>query len=132
VSTDVLVLAESDERYEIEVHGSRAGDVIVLLSGSRDTTEVWLVDAHDPAKPARLVEPRRKGIEYFCEHARTLAGDRLFVVTNDGAVQYRLMVAPLPDESTAGPSSTRTPASGSTKRPRSRTSSSSPCAAVAF
>jgi oligopeptidase B len=94
-SADVLVYSEAEAAYEIEVHGSRSGDVIALLVGCRDTTEVWLLDAHAPESAPRLVEPRRKGVEYFCEHARTPAGDRLFIVTNDGAVEYRLMVAPL-------------------------------------
>jgi oligopeptidase B len=96
VSEDALVLSEPDQRYELEVAASRSGDVITVLAGCRDTTEVWLVDAHRPADPPRVVEPRRKGVEYLCEHARAADGTHhLFIVTNDDAVEFRLMRAPL-------------------------------------
>jgi oligopeptidase B len=92
---DELVFEELDEQYDVEVRACRSGDVIEILTLNRDTTEAWLVDAHDPSAPARVVEPRRRGIEYRIEHARTEAGDLLFVTTNDGATEYRLMSAPL-------------------------------------
>ena len=92
---DVLVLTESDEQYDLEVRLTRSGDVIVIESANRDTSEVWLVDAHTPESPPRVVEERRRGIEYRCEHARTLDGDRLLIVTNEDAPEFRLMSAPL-------------------------------------
>jgi oligopeptidase B len=98
---DVLVLEESDARYDLEIEASRSGDVIAIVSFCRDTSEVWLVDAHRPEEPPRCVEPRRKGVEYFVEHARTPVGDRLLIVTNDGAEEYRLMSTPLDDPSAA-------------------------------
>ncbi len=95
VGTDRRVHTEEDERFELELRACRSGDMVEIAALSRDTTEVWLVDAHDPASPPRCVEPRRHGVEYRVEHARTPAGDRLFITTNDGATQYRLMSAPL-------------------------------------
>jgi oligopeptidase B len=41
------------------------------------------------------VEPRRRGVEYACEHVRTGTGDQLLIVTNDGAQEFRMMRAPL-------------------------------------
>ena len=64
-------------------------------SPNRDTTEVWLVDAHRPEEPPRLRRGAAREVEYRCEHARTPAGDRLLIVTNDGAPEFRLMSAPL-------------------------------------
>ncbi len=93
--TDVVVLEEPDERFELSVRTCRSGDVVVISAESRDTSEVWLVDAHEPDSDPWLVEPRRSGVEYSCEHARTDDGDVLYVVTNDQAVEFRLMVAPL-------------------------------------
>ncbi|MGH3367380.1 MAG: S9 family peptidase [Nocardioidaceae bacterium] len=95
VASDVLVLDEPDERFELTVRGCRSGDVVLLCSQSRESSEVWLVDAHRPEDPARCVQPRRPGVEYAVEHARTADGDRLFVLTNDGATEFRLMVTPL-------------------------------------
>ncbi len=98
-SDDVLVLTENDEQYELEVRATRSGDVIVIDAANRDTSEVWLVDAHAPETPARLMEGRRPGVEYACEHVRTPVGDRLFIVTNDTAPEFRLMSVPLDDPS---------------------------------
>lgn len=95
VGSDVCVYADEDEQFEVMVRGCRSGDVVVLWSQSRDTSEVWLLDAHDPTANARCVEPRRKGVEYHCEHARTADGDVLVVVTNDAAIEFRAMSAPL-------------------------------------
>lgn len=66
-----------------------------IWAESRDTSEVWLLDLHVPAAPARVVTPRRKGVVYHAEHARTAAGDVLLLATNDGASEFRLMSAPL-------------------------------------
>jgi oligopeptidase B len=97
VSDDVLVLTEDDARFDLNIRGCRSGDVIVVWSESRDTSEVWLLDARQPESPPRCVEPRRTGLEYACEHARTPAGDRVFIVTDHEATEYRLMSAPLAD-----------------------------------
>jgi oligopeptidase B len=94
-SDDVLVLSEDDQQYDLEVRLTRSGDVIVIESANRDTTEVWLVDAHAPESAPRCVEARRRGIEYRCEHARTQDGDVLLIVTNEDADEFRLMSAPL-------------------------------------
>ncbi len=95
VSSDVLVLDEPDERFELMVRRCRSGDLVVIWSENRDTSEVWLVDAHRPEDPPRVVEERRPGVEYSVEHARTGDGDRLYIVTNDDAVEFRLVSAPL-------------------------------------
>ena len=89
------MLTESDEQYDLEVRLTRSRDVIVIESANRDTSEVWLVDAHAPESAPRVVEERRRGIEYRCEHARTPDGDRLLIVTNEDAPEFRLMSAPL-------------------------------------
>jgi oligopeptidase B len=93
--SDVLVLEETDERFELSVRRSRSGELILVWAESRDSSEVWLLDAHDAEAAPRRVEPRRKGVVYSCEHARTGAGEVLLVVTNDGAEEFRLMSAPL-------------------------------------
>ena len=92
---DELVFDEADERFAVDVRGCRSGDVIVISTQKTGSSEDWVIDAHDPAAPARCVEPRREGVEYSCEHARTPDGDRLLIVTDDGATEFRLMQAPL-------------------------------------
>lgn len=94
---DVLVLEEADAQYFLDARLTRSGEVIVIRLESRDTTEVWLLDATRPLEPPRLVEPRRRGIEYDIEHARGPHGDLALIVTNDGATEFRVMSAPLAD-----------------------------------
>ena len=94
VADDVLVVEEPDERFELQLRGTRSGDLVVIWARSRDTNEVWVVDTHEPTAPARSVGGRRQGVEYHAEH---LAGqDRLLVVTNDGAPEFRVVSAPVP------------------------------------
>jgi oligopeptidase B len=94
-TSDVLVLEEGDERFELSVRRCRSGEVGVVMAESRDTSEVWLLDLRDPEAPARAATGRRRGVLAACEHARTAEGDTLLVVTNDGAPEFRLMAAPL-------------------------------------
>jgi oligopeptidase B len=94
---DVLVLDEPDERFELEVRGTRSGGLVVLWAQSRDTREVWVVDAHHPTSSPRSVGGRRPGIEYHAEHAVLPdGGDTLLLVTNDDAQEFRLVRCPVP------------------------------------
>ena len=97
VSSDELVLEEPDERFEVQVRGTRSGDRIVVWSESNTTSECWVVDAHDVARGPWSVGGRRDGVRYHAEHRRWAGGEDLLVVTDDGAVESRLMVAPVPD-----------------------------------
>lgn len=97
VADDVLVLEEPDERFEVQVRATRSGDRIVLWSESNTTSECWVVDAHDVARGPWSVGGRRDGVRYHAEHRRRPDGEDLLVVTDDGAVESRLMVAPVPD-----------------------------------
>jgi oligopeptidase B len=93
---DVVVLEEHDARFELNVRSARSGALVVIRSESRSTSEAWVVDAAEPEAPPRSVGGRRHGVLYRVEHAPSSAGDRMLVVTNDEAVEFRLMTAPVP------------------------------------
>ncbi|WP_298514254.1 prolyl oligopeptidase family serine peptidase [uncultured Nocardioides sp.] len=96
-SEDQLVLEEPDGQFELEVETSRTGDLLVIHSANRDTSEVWVLDASDPTAAPRSVGGRRRGVEYVAEHLRHPDGtDELLLVTNDGATEYRLARCPVP------------------------------------
>lgn len=97
---DVLVFEDDDAQYDVEVRATRSGGQLVVRAASRVATEEWLVDAHRPEEPARLVRERQPGVEYAVEHLAGGDGDDLVIVTNDGAQEFRLMRAPL---ATPGP-----------------------------
>ncbi len=93
---DVVVLDEPDPMFELNLRPSRSGELIMLLSESRSTSEAWVVDARLPESPPRSVGGRRHGVCYRADHAVSADGEQLLVVTNDGAVEFRLMTAPVP------------------------------------
>lgn len=90
-STDALVHQEDDERFFVGVGASRSGDLVVIELGSKVTSEIWLIDAHDPTARSRVVEARRQGIEYSVAHH----GADLYVLSNDDAPNFALWKAPL-------------------------------------
>ena len=94
---DQLVFEEPDGLYFLSLFKTRSERYLVIHLGSHSTSEVWLLDAEDPTSGPRLVEPRRHEIEYTVEHH----GDRLFITTNDGAVNFRLVEAPVATPSRA-------------------------------
>jgi len=89
-SADTLVLQEDDERFFVEVSRTRSGAFVVVQVASELTSEAWLLDAGDPGGVPRVVAPREQGHEYTVDHH----GDTLYIVSNDGAVNFRLMAAP--------------------------------------
>lgn len=97
---DDLVYEEGDPAFVIAVSGTRDGGWIVLDLTSPGSSEVRLVSARYPAEVPRVVAQRRPGVEYRVD---VLPGgwagdgpDRLLIVTNDRAPEFRLVEAPLP------------------------------------
>jgi len=93
---DALILHESDARFELTLSSSRSGELIVITAASRDTAQVWLIPAADPLAAPAVVAPRRRGVEYRADHAADPPdGGWLYLVTDDGAAEFRLMRAPV-------------------------------------
>ncbi|WP_251149720.1 S9 family peptidase [Cellulosimicrobium sp. Marseille-Q4280] len=125
---DVVVLEEPDERYWVGVGVSRSQRFVQIELGSKITSETWLIDAADPAGEARVVWPRREGVEYTVEHAVVPSTwlstpehgvgdgispdpvgdpvlgvpttDVLLVLHNDGAENFELAVVDVPGATT--------------------------------
>lgn len=88
---DVLVHREEDERFWMGLGASRDERWVVLGLGSKTTSEVHLIDAHDPTGPMRCVSPRREGVDYDVEPA----DDHLLIVHNERQPEGDLAWAPL-------------------------------------
>lgn len=99
---DVLVVEEPDDQFEVLVRATRSGGLVVIWSENRDTSEVWVVDAHEPTAPPRSVGGRRRGVEYHAEHVVLPDGsEALLLVTNDPGpdgrgTEFRLARCPVP------------------------------------
>jgi len=87
----VLVMEEPDERFWVGVDLTRNEQAIQIALGSKLTSEVWQLDANDPAGQPVVVAPRREGVEYDVEHA----GDQLLITHNADAANFSLASAPL-------------------------------------
>ncbi|HEX9575837.1 MAG TPA: hypothetical protein VF994_17205 [Myxococcales bacterium] len=88
---DDLVYEEKDHAFNLEVDRSRSKDFIFLTSGSHTTSEVRSFGASDPNAALVLVQPREPGHEYYAD-AR---GGTLYIRTNSGGRNFRLVTAPV-------------------------------------
>jgi oligopeptidase B len=97
-SQDTIVFEEADERFWLGVGSTRSDQYVQIHTSSKLTSEVWMLDAADPAGEFTVIAPRREGVEYEVEHA----GDRLLILHNDGAENFEIASAPLPSRPLAG------------------------------
>jgi oligopeptidase B len=91
---DVRVYREDDERYALTVRATRSGGYVLIETEARDTTETLVIPADAPRTPPAVLEPRSPGTEYRADHADGPDGGELYLVTNDGAEEFRLVRAP--------------------------------------
>lgn len=87
---DVLILAETDEMFWLGAEESRDRKWLVLSSGSKLTSEVWLVPASAPATPPVSVAGRRAGRDYLVE----VGTDELFILHNTRSPDFEISRAP--------------------------------------
>ena len=90
-SDDAEVFRDDDERFYVGIGATRNGETIVIQSESKQSGETWLLPTADPYAEPRLVRERVDDVEYRVDHW----GDRLVIVTNLDAVDFRVMTAPL-------------------------------------
>jgi oligopeptidase B len=95
VGTDAseLLYEEKDELYDLGAYRTRDRALIVLQSESKTTADARYIPADKPMAALKLVLPRESDHKYFIDHR----GDLLYVRTNKGAKNYRLMTAPMSD-----------------------------------
>lgn len=90
-TADVEVYHEPDVLFNLGVERARSGAFVILTSSSFTSGEVRVVDAHHPDAPARLIVPRRPGIEVALDHQ----GDRFLIITNEDARNFAIWSAPV-------------------------------------
>ena len=90
---DVLVHDEPDERFFVAIGETRSAEWIVIHAASKTSSEVQLAPS-DLSADFVVVRPRRDDIDYQVDHW----GDRLVMTTNDAAVDFRLLTAPIDSE----------------------------------
>ncbi|ORE96253.1 Prolyl oligopeptidase serine protease [Stappia sp. 22II-S9-Z10] len=82
---------EADSGFFVSVGRTLSGRFIVIDSHDHQTSEVRLVDAHDPSSEPVLVAPRLEEEEYDIAHI----DEQLFIRTNRDARDFRIVRAPV-------------------------------------
>ena len=93
VDDDVRVFYEPDERFFLGVGITRSERWIFIVSGSKTSTESWMIPADDPTAEPRVIRRRAEDVEYHVDDW----GDSLVVVTNLDAPDFRVMTASYDD-----------------------------------
>ncbi len=90
---DQIVWTDDDERFFVGVGSTLSDEWIIISSGSKITSEQWLVPAADPTADPVCVRPRETGVEYDVDHWGGPDADVLTVHTNLDAEDFRIMTA---------------------------------------
>ena len=86
---DVMVYEELDETFYTGLSRSRSGAWLVLQHTETTTTETQILSAASPTGAFEPVVPREAGHEYAIEDA----GDKLYILSNWGAQNFRVMIS---------------------------------------
>ncbi|MEO7920323.1 MAG: S9 family peptidase, partial [Thermoanaerobaculia bacterium] len=97
VAQDLVAFDEKDERFSVRVGRTRSRKLLILSVGSRTQSEVRIWPADQPEAAPRLVAERETEHEYDVDHR----GDLLYIRTNKGCRNFRVVTAPLADPSPA-------------------------------
>jgi len=89
--TDKRIYDEKDSQFELSLHRSKGGRVLLLTSDQTNTTEVRFLGVGNAAGKWTVVRPRSKGVRYLADEA----GGQLYIRTNLEAPDYRIMRASL-------------------------------------
>jgi len=89
-SADVLVYEEKDEAFSVGLSRTKDWSWLLMSSSTSTSDEVRWLDASKPLGEFSLFAKRRPKVEYsLVRH-----GDDVYVLTNDGAVNFKAYVAP--------------------------------------
>jgi oligopeptidase B len=88
---DSTIYQENDERFFLEISKSRSRKLIFVAVHSSLSSEVRFLDADQPDTELTLIRQRENDLLYDVEHHL----DRLFIVTNENAKNFKVVEAPL-------------------------------------
>jgi len=90
---DVTVFEEPDESFFVGLDKTKNKRFLLLCLESNTTCEVHVLEADRPEEAFRVLCPRRQRVEYSVEQH----GERWLILTNERAVNFKLVAAPLDD-----------------------------------
>ena len=91
IDSDVLIHHETDDSFYLGVGKTRSEAYVLMSMGSKITSEIHYLDGNNPTGDFQVIRPRTTGIEYDVEHHT----DAFYITTNEGAINFKLMKAPV-------------------------------------
>ncbi len=88
---DLLIYHEKDQAYELYLSKTKSKKYLLMNLESETTTEVWYSDADNPEEGFKIFQPRQHEVEYRLDHHF----DKFYILTNEGAKNFKLMEAPV-------------------------------------
>ncbi len=86
-----LIYKEEDSRYFLGLDASESEEYLFLGCNGYDSNEVWFHNVHEATPDFRCFLPRRDDHEYDVTHH----DESFLIVTNDRAVNFKLMKTPV-------------------------------------
>jgi oligopeptidase B len=88
---DALVYEEPDAGFFVSLGKTQSKEFIVIDAHDHQTSEARVIPADEPEASPRLIAARETGVEYDLDEG----GGAFFILTNDGAKDFRVMTAPV-------------------------------------
>ncbi|KSW26861.1 MULTISPECIES: S9 family peptidase [unclassified Pseudomonas] len=87
------VFEERDGRFFLHCYRASSERQLVLLLGSKTTSEAWVLDAEQPRGEFRCVAPRQEEHEYHVDHGLLDGEWTWFIRSNQGGINFALYSA---------------------------------------
>ncbi|MFZ5956370.1 S9 family peptidase [Pseudomonas knackmussii] len=88
-----LVFEEPDGRFFLHCYRASSERQLVLLLGSKTTSEAWVLDAETPRSEFRCLAPRQEEHEYHVDHGLLDGEWTWFVRSNQSGINFALYTA---------------------------------------
>jgi oligopeptidase B len=88
-----MVFHEQDERFFLSCYRSSSERQLILLLGSKTTTEAWVLDADSPQAAFRCIAQREEDHEYDVDHGQLNGEWTWFIRSNQHGINFALFTA---------------------------------------
>ncbi|MEK1904844.1 MAG: S9 family peptidase [Pseudomonas sp.] len=85
-----LVFEEEDGRFFLSCYRSSSERQLVLLLGSKTTSEAWILDAEQPEGAFTCLAPREENHEYYVDHGKLDGAWAWLVRSNQSGINFAL------------------------------------------
>jgi oligopeptidase B len=89
-AADPVIAEEPDELFGLDLEKTKDRKFILINDGSFSSTEYKYLRSDDPMGTFKVIQPKTPDLEYSVEHH----GNKFLIVTNDNAVNFKLVEAP--------------------------------------